>query len=139
MDAGYFWRERAETRISKASVVSILDGDDCRFLLEEWLELRELEIRELDVLHQMVISFQDLGLYQTGEISVECDVSLTSGVDEGVYLFVEQHRTLEDALPAVEDDCIQVTEILVGVEVVHIDSHPEVDAMFFVENGEEGG
>ena len=64
-------------------------------------------------------------------------MSLSNGVDESVKLFVEHHRTCDDALPTVEDDGIQVTKILGWVGVAHLDRHREVDAVFVVNHVEE--
>ena len=61
-------------------------------------------------------------------MSIEGDVSLANGVDERAQFFFEDHGTCDDALPTGEDEGIQVSEILCGVGVTHIDRHPEVDA-----------
>ena len=60
-------------------------------------------------------------------------MSLTNSIDEAVSLFVDHHVTGDDALPAVEDDRVQVTEIFDGVAGAHIECHPADDAMFVVD------
>ena len=90
-----------QDRISKASIISILDVDDRMLLADDGGDLKELETWEMDIFHHLDVSLQDLIQHQTGEISVECDVTLTKGVGEGVHFSVEHHGTCDDALPAV--------------------------------------
>ena len=103
------------------------------------IALIELEARESDVLDHLEISVQDLVQHQTREIAVEADVSFTNGLDQRVNLFVQNHGTCDDALPTVEDDRVNFTEIFCGVGVTHIHRHPEVDAVFAVDDVEEVG
>ena len=126
-------------RISKAAVVGVLDIDDRMLLGQEDWELPELEARQRYVFHHLDVGLHDLLQDQAREISVESDMSLTNGLDQRVKLFVQQHGTCDDALPAVEDDRVHVAEILCGVGLAHIDRHPEVDAVFVVDHVEEGG
>ena len=106
---------------------------------EEWWEFPEVKAPERDVLDHLEISLDDFNEDHTGEISFEHDVSLTFGVDESVLLFVEYHGTCHDALPALEDDGIQVPEILGGVGAEHIYGYPLVDAVFGVDHAADGG
>ena len=46
--------------------------------------------------------------------------------------------TGHETIPPVEDDRVIVDEILFGMGVVDIDSHPKVDHQFAVEQSEEG-
>ena len=70
---------------------------------------------------------------------VEHGVSLSKGVDEGIQVSIKHQRTCHDALPALDDDRIQVADILCAVGVAHIVSHLEVDRLFAVEEVEDGG
>ena len=89
--------------------------------------------RERAVVRHLENCLQDLIQDQTGEIAIDHLVSLTNDVDEGVELAGEYQWNCDEALPAEEDDGIKVAEIFCGVGVAHIESHPEVVAMFGVE------
>ena len=100
--------------ISKSAVVSVLDFDDCLLLGEEGGERAELETRERDVLRHLEICLQDLIQYLAREIAVEQDVPISNDVDEAIQLTVMHNGTLDDSLPTVQEDRIQVAKLLFG-------------------------
>ena len=87
----------------------------------------------------MDVSLPDLVQHQTGEIAIECGVSLSKGVDERVHLADEHNGTCDDALPTPEDVLLHVDEVLCGVGLAQIDSDPEVDCLFVIQELEDGG
>lgn len=80
-------------RITKASIVPVLQVDDCLLLGEEGGQLAEVEISERVVLRQLEISLADLIQDQSAEIAIECAVYLSTDVDERGQFTVEKHWT----------------------------------------------
>ena len=95
--------------------------------------------RERDVRSHLEICLHDIIDHQPGQIAIECVVSFSYDVDEGVHFSFDNQWTCYDVLSTAENDRLGVAEILCWLGVAHMNRHPEVDAIFVVEHFEDGG